>query len=288
MRIIKDQTNYIERRLAGEEVIPRAYLYGLTAVEKVLSANEVMVVSINTHDFSAYVYEIKDGNFRIRSFQENVHHSLSEVLTNDILDSQTLAWWKAVFFEKDGQCTYDQAYDEFRVSEKDTQTFQEMIQSVKQSFESLNLPAIPSIVCIVGEYSMNPLVRYVLHQKLASHNNVHLIPCEDITTDTFEGSQNRIIHPTEKIQASPIRINGVLLTDLIMQQPIPITFPLLCIDNILVNDIPWSWLVSDRRPDYRAGNLDFKLLYLQADCDVYGSIFLSCVDICRNRSIVKF
>lgn len=287
MRIIKDQIDYTERRLAGEEVIPRAYLYGLTAVEKGRSANEVMVISISSLDLSAYIYEIKDENFRITSFQENVHHSLSEVLTNELLNQQTLAWWKAVFFEKDGQCTYDQAYDEFRVSEKDTQTFQEMIQSVKQSFEGLNLPVVPSIVCIAGEYSMNPLVRYVLQQELAFHNIIHLIPCEDITSDTFEGSQNKIIHPTVKIQALPMRIDGVLFTDLFMQQPIPITFPLLCIDNILVNDIPWSRLVSDRRPDYRAGDLDFKLLYLQADCDVYGSVFLSCMDIRRNRSIVK-
>ena len=287
MRVIKDHADYTDRRLAGEKVIPRAYLYGLTAVEKGQSANEVMVISISSDDFSAYIYEIKDGNFRIRSFQEKVHHSLSEVLTNDIMDSQTLAWWKAVFFEKDGQCTYDQVYDTFRVSEKGTQTFQEMIQSVNQSFKNLNLPAIPSIVCIVGEYSMNPLVRYVLQQKLNPHNNIHLIPCEDITTDTFKGSQNRIIHPTEEIQALPMRINGVFFTDLFMQQPIPITFPLLCIDNVLINDIPWSRLVSDRTPDYRVGNIEFKHLFLQADCDVYGSIFLSCMDIRRNRSIVK-
>ena len=287
MRVINNQTEYIERRLAGEEVIPRAYLYGLTAVEKGRSANEVMVISISSLDYSAYIYEMKEGNFRISSFQENVRHSLSEVLTNELLNQQTLTWWKAVFFEIDGQCTYDKAYDEFRVSEKGTQTFQEMIQSVKQSFESLNLPAIPSIVCIVGEYSMNPLVRYVLQQKLAPHNNIYLIPCEDLMTDTFEGSQNRIIHPTEIIQALPMRINGVLFTDLMMQQPVPITFPLLCLDNILVNDIPWSRLASDRSPDYRAGNLEFKHLYLHAECDVYGDIFLSCVDIRRNRTIVK-
>lgn len=286
MRIIKDQTNYIERRLAGEEVIPRAYLYGLTAVEKGTPANEVMVISISNLDYSAYIYEIKDGNFRITSFQENVHHSLSEVLTNELLNQQTLAWWKAVFFEKDGQCVYDKAYDEFRVSEKGTQTFQEIIQSVKQSFESLNLPAISSIVCIVGEYSMNPLVRYVLQQKLASHNNIHMIPCEEMA-DTFEGSQNRIIHPTEKIQALPMRINGVLFTDLFMQQPIPITFPLLCIDNVLVNDIPWSRLVSDNNPDYIVGNLEFKYLSLLAECDVYGDIFLSCEDSQGNNVIIK-
>lgn len=287
MRVIKDQADYIDRRLAGEKVVPMAYLYGLTAVEKGQSAKEVMVISINSHDFSTYIFEIMDGNFRITSFQENVHHSFSEVLTNEILDSRTLAWWKAVFFEKDGRCTYDQAYDEFRVADKGTQTFQEMIQSVKQSCEGLNLPVVPSIVCIFGEYSTNPLVRYVLQQRLDSHNTTHLIPCEDAKSDTFEGLQDHIIFPTERIKALQMRINGVVLTDFNTQQPITITLPLLCIDNVFVNDIRWSQMVSDGRPDYCVGDLAFKKLFLHAECDVYGSIFLSCDDICGNRSIVK-
>ena len=127
MRIIKDQADYIERRLSGEEIIPRAYLYGLAAVEKGQSANEVMVISINKHDFSTYIYTIKDGNFLISSFQENAHHSLSEVLTNDILDRQTIAWWKVVFFEIEGQCKYDSSYDNLRIAENRAQTFKEII-----------------------------------------------------------------------------------------------------------------------------------------------------------------
>lgn len=288
MRIIKDQTDYIERRLAGEEVIPRAYLYGLIVAEEVQSADEVMVISINSLDYSIYIYEIKDGNFRIRSFQEIVHHSLSEVLTNDMLDDQTLAWWKAVFFEKDGHSTYDNAYDVLRIAENRNQTFQETIQSVIRSFEGLNLSSVPSRVCIVGEYSKNPLVRYALQQKLDSNNNIYMIPCDDVKSDSFEGAQSQIILPTERIQASPMRINGSIFADLFMQQSITITFPLPCIENVLVNDIKWSQLISDSTPDYSVGDLEFKKLFLQAECDVYGTIFLSCADIHGNRSIVKF
>ena len=133
MRVIKNKTEYIERRLAEEEVIPRAYLYGLTAVEKGWSANEVMVISISSLDYSAYIYEIKEGNFRIISFQENVQHDLSDILNNELLDEQTLTWWKTVFFEKDGRCIYDSSYDNLRITENNNnQTFKEIIQSVEQ------------------------------------------------------------------------------------------------------------------------------------------------------------
>lgn len=288
MHIIKDQRDYIERRLSGEKVIPRAYLHGLTAVEKRESANEVMVISISQSDLSIYLYEIKDNNFRIISFQENVHHTLSEVLSRELLDEQTLAWWKVVFFEIEGQCKYDSSYDNLQIAENSAQTFKEIIQSVTQSLEELDIPKVPSTVCIFGEYSMNPLVRYVLQKKLEPHNSsIQLIPCEDIAKDTFDGSQSRIILPSEINQSLPMKINGLLFTDLVIQQPIPITFPMECIDNVLVNDISWSRLVSDRTPDYRVGNLEFKHLFLQADCDVYGDIFLSCEDSHGNNVIVK-
>ncbi len=135
---------------------------------------------------------------------------------------------------------------------------------------------------------MNPLVRYVLQQKLTTQDrSIRLITCEDIKTNNYDGPQNRIIYPTEIIQTLPMQINGGLYLDVIMQQPITITFPLLCINNVLVNDIRWSQLINDSSPDYSVGNLEFKYLFLQAECDVYGFIFLSCVDIHGNRLIVK-
>lgn len=288
MLIIKDQTDYIQRRLAGEDVIPRAYLYGLIAVEKEQSADEVMVISISHLDFSVYIYEIKNGDFKVASFQENANHSLSEAITEDVLDEQTQAWWKAVFYEIDGRCTFDPAYASFKVAENRSQTFQEMIQSVILSLNQMKLTRVPPTVCIVGEYSSNPLVRYVIQQELSAHNDsIKLIPCEDIKSDSFEGSQNRIVYSTERIQALPMQVNKALYLNEILQQPMTITFPLQCIDNVLVDGVVWSQLVSDNSPDYSVGNYEFKHLILQAECDVYGFIFLSCSDVHNNRKIVK-
>ena len=287
MRVIKNKTEYIERRLAEEEVIPRAYLYGLTAVEKGWSANEVMVISISSLDYSAYIYEIKEGNFRIISFQENVQHDLSDILNNELLDEQTLTWWKTVFFEKDGRCIYDSSYDNLRITENNNnQTFKEIIQSVEQSFERMEISQVPSIVCLTGEYSTNPLLRYVMQEKLVNKNGLHIISCEDITPETFQGSQNRIILPSD-IKSIFIRVNEGLNIETIMWQPMSIKLPLQCIDNVLVDNITWNKLVSDKNPDYNVGNLEFKHLSLLAECDIYGDIFFSCEDIHDNKVIVK-
>ena len=287
MRVIKNKTEYIERRLAEEEVIPRAYLYGLTAVEKGRSANEVMVISISSLDYSAYIYEIKEGNFRIISFQENVQHDLSDILNNELLDEQTLTWWKTVFFEIDGRCIYDSSYDNLRITENNNnQTFKEILQSVEQSFERMEISQVPSIVCLTGEYSTNPLLRYVMQEKLVNKNGLHIISFEDITPETFQGSQNRIILPSD-IKSIFIRINEGLNMETIMWQPMSIKFPLQCIDNVLVDNITWNKLVSDKNPDYNVGNLEFKHLSLLAECDVYGDIFFSCEDIHDNKVIVK-
>lgn len=286
MHIIKDQRDYIERRLSGEKVIPRAYLHGLTAVEKRESANEVMVISISQSDLSIYLYEIKDNKFRIISFQENVHHTLSEVLSRELLDEQTLVWWKTVFFEIDGRFIYDSSYDNLRINENSTQTFKDIMQSVEHSLEEMEISQVPSTVCMIGEYSTNPLFRYVIQEKLVKINALHIITSEDAPSVTFQGSQNQIILPPE-IKSIFIRVNEGLNMESVMWQPMSVKLPLQCINNVLVNDITWSQLVSNNNPDYIGGNLEFKHLSLLAECDVYGDIFLSCEDSHGNNVIVK-
>lgn len=287
MCIVNDLSEYIQRRLAGEHVLPMAHLLGMTAVEQEPTANELMVISIHHDDMSFYIYEIKESKFRISSFQENIKHCLSGVLTDDLLNVKTEAWWKAVFFEIGGQCSYDNAYDTLKIAEDNNQDFKELIDSVSRALKGLDFPSVPSVVCLVGEYSANPLVRYVLQEKLSLNNSIQLIPCDVKKNESFEDFPNQVIPPTEKIQEVPILVNGGIYADAILQKHVTVTFPLSCIDNVLVNDIKWNQLVSDKSPDYRTGNLEFKRLFLQADYDVFGDVFLSCKDIHGNLSLVK-
>lgn len=286
MCIVKEQAEYNRRRLAGENVVPIAHIYGLTAIEYRQSASEVMAISIEEQTLSAYIYEIKDRKFRIVSFVENIVHTLSEVLKDDLWNGQTEAWWKAVFYEIDGQCSYDHAYDTLKPTEGSSQGFKDVIDAVSHAFNELDFPSVPPVVCLVGEYSSNPLVRYVLQEKLSVNNSIQLIPCDIKKTDSFEDFPNQVFLPAEKKQATPLLVDGGIPIDAIFLKPITVTFPLSCTDNVLVNNLKWTQLVSYKSPDYKVGNLEFKLLFLKAECDVYGSVFLSCSDLYGNQSIV--
>ena len=92
--------DYIERKLAGEDVISPGSLYGYMALSEGLESDAFLVLDIDFERMSFYRYVSKSGRIRIVDYREDVSHAITELLdANAWLDAATDRWWNCVFFD---------------------------------------------------------------------------------------------------------------------------------------------------------------------------------------------
>ena len=72
--------DYIERKLAGEDVISPGSLYGYMALSEGLESDAFLVLDIDFERMSFYRYVSKSGRIRIVDYREDVSHAITELL----------------------------------------------------------------------------------------------------------------------------------------------------------------------------------------------------------------
>lgn len=285
MDIVNIRSEYIKRRLKGENVIHKASLFGQFVLSN--CSGNAMVISANKNSFSFYDYSIENNKFHLDFYQEYEDHGLIQVITDDLCDISTSKWWKHVFFDNDGKFTYDTSYDNLRISEKSDLTFLEMFKIMEEYFETISFERIPKLVYITGDYAQNPFVRYYIQERLFPiEPEVQIYTYDDSIIEGLSDLALHIALPQEKLLFTNIQVSDGLSLGTLVSKTITVDIPLLCSNNILVNNISWNSLLLEQNPDYMVGSYGFKKVKIHAECDVFDSVFLSCTDL-RGNKIIK-
>jgi hypothetical protein len=227
---------------------------------------------------------MSEGRFHVDEFRESVPHSLSDVVSSDMMhDKATMKWWEAVFFEHDGECTYDAYYDSLKISEKSDTTFKELIKKTSSIISTLQLPRTSYKIFVSGDYADNFLFRYVLQQEI-SVKQIVVLPKSD-GKELFE--ENSIVSLPDIISTGRLNTSPLLTLDMMLTNSVNITLPLASADGFLANKLRWKDILADMNKDYSAGNLDFKIISVCVECDVFQNTYLSCHDLRGNKKVVQ-
>lgn len=280
MRCVYNYDDYIRRKLAGEDVVSATTLYGINAKDR--NTEDFMVVVLNETDCSFYKYVLKDGRFHITDYQEVIQHGMADFLPLSMVQNMyTMKWWKHVFFERNGICTYDAHYDTLRIAEDCEMTFKELMERVAQSLPSLGLPPITTQVYLTGDLAC-PVFRYVLQQ---SHSNYNVWALPAISEDMSLDENEVVPVPMELFDQLAINANGGMAFSLFARGPVVVNLPILSKDNEMAMGTKWEDMLVNQQTDYTVGNFDFKVIRLRVECDPFQNAFLSCQDTRGNRKV---
>ncbi len=284
MNCVYNTKDYLKRKLSGEDVVSAATLYGYQAKLTNLASGTFYVLVMNMNDFSLLKYKMSEGRFHVDELRESVPYLLSDVVSSDMIhDNATMKWWESVFFEHNGECTYDPYYDFLKISEKSDTTFKELIEKVTSIISTIQLPKTSYKMFLSGDYANNYLIRYALQQVL-SMKQINVLPKSD-GKESFE--ENSIVSLPDIISTGWLNTKPLLRLDMMLTNSVNITLPLASADGFIANNLRWKDVLADMNKDYSAGNLDFKIISICVECDVFQNTYLSCYDLRGNKKVVK-
>ena len=277
--------DYIERKLAGEDVISPGSLYGYMALSEGLESDAFLVLDIDFERMSFYRYVSKSGRIRIVDYREDVSHAITELLdANAWLDAATDRWWNCVFFDCNGQLSYDPSYDVLSVSDNCNVPFKTVLDGVSNIFTSLFQSSKVAPLFICGELCQSPLIRYVLQQMTGSPVKILSKQEKDVS---FNENEVAAI-PEEKLRQLSINTGTVISFYQMTSTPVAILFPLSSLDSELTSNVPWKSLIADNSIDYSVGEMGFKMVRLSVEYDPFQYIFLSSNDTNGNRKVIRY
>ena len=212
---------------------------------------------------------------------------LKDVLSSDLLnDDHTKRWWKAVFFEEEGSCTFDPYYGNLPISDLqgyEDRHLDEFIEKIEKIFkDAINLSLFSRKIYLVGEKVCHPL-RYVL-QSLFQNSEVVVAPEYD---ETAMLEKEMILCPHEELKKCKIAVENASASD-ITEQEVRVWIPLneMDLNSEFSKNCKWSDLIKDMEFCYSVGKIEFKILYLSVHYDVYGNIFVNSRDI-NGKKVTK-
>ena len=280
MTLINNNTEYIHRKLNGEDVVPVATLYGFQAMR--CASGDFLVVEFNEDNHSVYHY--KDTYFRISEYKESLFHSLPSVIRDFYINNKSVKkWWNSVFYESNGKCLYDFSYDSLRISEESPIPFFKLIAEVSDFIRDLHFPTLSSDLFLTGDLSRCPVVRYVFQQMVRGYNVNVLSP---VSEEDYINKPLLVPVPQIILEAIQFSVNDAVPFKMKVAQPVKIRLPLCSLDKEIMPGVRWTDMVCDKRKDYSVGNFEFKIIFLLLESDPFQNVFLSCFDMNGNR-IVK-
>jgi hypothetical protein len=192
-----------------------------------------------------------------------------------------MRWWKNVFFESDGVCTYDNYYDHYKIADDSEVTFGEIVKRLSDCISALQLPSGVSQVFLTGELAKNPMLRYVVQEKIG---NVHVL-FENQQVESLN-EHDVIVLPQEELSRLSLNTTKSIKLSELIDSSIYITVPLILMDGVMLSNKTWKDALVNEQEDYSVGGLKFKNLNLKVECDVFQNIFLLCKDLSDNRKVV--
>ena len=278
---IYNSKNYLKKRLAGEDVTSAAALFDLQALAMHKTSSNFSVLAVNIKDFSFYRYDVVQDRFRVLDFEELRPHSLADVASPAMLQNEKmLKWWNCVFFERDGKRTYDSFYDDLHIADNTNVTFKDLIKGFGSALSKIPLSKLGNHVFLTGDLADNPLLQYVLQNRLSKE--ISVLRCGKNATTYSENKM--VILPKEKLQKLKLNTNFTIDLASMVNKPINITLPLdsSTMESVMLPNIKWESIRIDNRNDYSVNGLNFKTIKLHVECDVFQNIFLYCVDMNGN------
>jgi len=277
---VYNNSDYLRRKLSGEEVVSAATLFGKEVIAH--TADDFLVLVLNVESVSYYNFENVEGKFHVTDYKESIPHTIVESVTPELLhDEHVTKWWSHVFFEHDGQCTYDTYYDDLKVSEGNTVSFKELIDKVAASISAIQIPNTASQVFLTGDLAVSSLVRYAIQMKLAP-SRVHILSMS--SHEDFD--ENRLVTlPVDRLNQLALFVNGTFSYSSLVSAPVSVTLPLLSMGSEMTPGIKWEDMLAEQQKDYSVGNFDFKRMSVRVECDPFQNIFLSCTDLKGNRKV---
>ena len=289
MTISKNKEDYLHRKIQlGEKVISVATTYGSKAMTTDRLSDNFVVLAMNKNNCSVFQYKVLDGKFCVKESAEEVPHRICDFIKPEMLGNDAVTrWWKCVFYERKGICTYDNYYDSYKISDDSDISFFDLIDNVTKCVSSLPIIKSAKQLFLTGELMKNPVLRYVL-QELLKQGEVRLLPEVSLNEDADENEL--VILPMDRLERLALNtIEAVKLKE-ITSASIPITLPLDSMNDTVVSNVKWKDLIDDKQgvqKDYSVGDLDFKNISLRVECDAFQNIFLACQDLNGNRKVVK-
>ena len=274
---IKD---YLEKRLLGETIISAATIYGINAMATDNTSDNFTVLAVNMEDFSFYRYDVVQDRFRVLDFEESTLHSLADVASPAMLQNEKmLKWWNCVFFERDGKRTYDSFYDDLHIADNTDVTFKDVIKGFNSMLSKLPLSEFGNHIFLSGDLAENPLLQYVLQNRLSKE--ISVLRCGKIPASY---SENEMVVLPKELDSLKLNTNITINLASMVNKPINITLPLdsSTLDSMMLPNIKWEAICIDSRKDYSINDLDFKTVKLHVECDVFQNIFLYCMDMNGN------
>lgn len=286
MTCVYNHEDYLNRRLAGEDVISAAAFYGHNALMMNEKARKFIVLELNRNDYSYYEYTVDGGRFFVSDYKDTIQHSIARVITSEMLqNNRMLKWWNCVFYDMDGLRTYDKAYDDLTISDDSDKTFKDIMIGLVSVVSEMHLSFSNHPVFITGEYKGNPLLQYVLQQQRGFSELLVL----QSFNDSIPFDEKQVVAlPKEKLSKIVLRTNFQIDLTSIIDEPINVTLPLdTTKDSIMLSNIPWRNVLFDENKDYSVQGLDFKTIRLQVGYDSFHDIFMNCQDMRGNRKMIK-
>lgn len=276
----------MKRKLSGEIIVSSATYMGYKAITTYQATDNFMVVVINKDNLSFYVYSVKEGKFCIKEYKESLHHTITDLITTELLqNNDVIKWWKCIFYEHDNVCTYDPYYDALKISDNSDITFKEIIERLSSHISSLQLPTGISQMFLTGDLAANPLIKYVLQRLTASKSVLSLT---DFIGNDIPDENEIVILPKERLNHMSLNVKGSVIFTELVPTSLNITLPLDSIGNLMSSDTKWEDMLVDKQQDYNVGNLAFKTISVRVECDSFQNIFLSCKDLRGNRKVKHF
>ena len=195
-------------------------------------------------------------------------------------------WWKCVFYEYNGACTYDNYYNGLTISDESDVTFEKLINDVANCVSSLPFMGSTKQLFLTGDLMNNPVLRYVLQQQL-KQGEVRLLRDVSLNEDVDE---NEIVILPDRLDQLVLNTNEAVKLKEITSNPISITLPMDSMNNEMLAGIKWKDMFVDEQEvqkDYSVGNMDFKNISLRVECDAFQNVFLAGQDLRRNRKIMQ-
>ena len=285
---IYNSKEYLKKRLAGEDVNSAVALFGINAMATHDVSGNFTVLAINMNDYSFFRYDVAQDGYRFGvlldgqnqlDFEESEPHSLTNVVSPAMLQNKAmLKWWNCVFFERNGKRSYDSFYDGFHIANDTDVTFKDVIKGFESVLSKLPLYKLGNRVFLTGDLAENPLLQYVLQNRLSKE--ISVLRCNE--TASYSES-DRVILP-EKLERLKLTTNITMDLASMVNKPINITLPLdsSTLESMMLQNIKWGDICIDRRKNYSINGLDFKTVKLHVECDVFQNIFLYCMDMNGN------
>lgn len=283
MTVITNHSEYIQKRLAGEQVISSAFVFGIGALKQFPMLKDFEVLSLNWDVYSIYSYCVEKGKFRVTEMHESLSHMLIEQTPSALLkDQTTMSWWNSVFFGIENKRQYDNAYDDLLIAENNTLSFKDVINYTKKELSKLVISRHTTHIMLTGDLATNPLVQYILQTLFPSKV---ILPLQTISCKNVD--ENHFVVPNKKFKQVSIHTNQIITLSSLVSQPVRVTIPLdSSMESIMLPNVKWKDMLTDKQKDYTTHNLDFKNIQLRADYDVFSNIFITSEDIHGHRKVV--